>query len=130
MAEGLAREGFDADLAFGQTRESEFVQAIRDARVEIKSDQLCRVTGNVAIEYMQGGARSGQWRPSGISVTTAQNYIIEVDDDQWVMLRTSLLKALARRAIELGYSKDVGDRNNHRCALVPVEWLVRRFKVA
>lgn len=122
MSEGLAREGFDKDLAFGESRESAFVEAITRARVEIKSDQKARVTGNVFIEYRQKG------RPSGISTSVAEWWAIEVDDDAWFVIRTSRLRALARRALETGRRSHGGDGNQYEGALVPVEWLGRPWR--
>lgn len=123
MAE-VAREGFDLDLAFGEARESAFVEALQDCHVECKSDQKARVTGRVAIEYEQRG------RPSGISTTSARFYAIEVEDDQWIVIRTSLLKALTRAAIADNRSALVGDGSRYRCAFVMIEDLLRRFRAA
>ena len=124
MADGLAREGFDLDLAFGEARESAFVAALRDCRVECKSDQKARISGHVFIEYKQHG------RPSGIATTVARWYSIEVDDDKWVTLRTSELKALCEAAIKAGKSVSGGDNKAYLGALVPVEWLTRRWREA
>lgn len=114
MAEGLARAGFDLDLKFGEARETAFVAALTDCHVECKSDQKVRSTGNVFIETHQHG------RPSGINVTTSQWWAIEYADDCWLVVRTALLKALAKRAPV----KDGGDHNNYRGRLVPVRWLM------
>lgn len=123
MADALARQGFDLDLRFGEARESAFVEALQDCHVECKSDQKARSTGRVAIEYEQRG------RDSGIAVTQAKFWAIEIEDDQWIVIRTSLLKVLARAAIAANRTAMVGD-NANRCAFVPIEDLVRRFRPA
>ena len=119
MTRGLAREGFDIDLAFGESRESAFTKAIQNACVEHKSDQKARFTGNVAIEIRQKG------RPSGLSTSVAPWYVLEVEDDRWVLIRTSLLRELVRKIHSERGSKMGGDNNNYEMVLVPVEMLTR-----
>jgi hypothetical protein len=119
MSDGLAREGFDMDLAHGEARETAFVQALQSCHVEHKSDQKVRVTGNVFVEYRQKG------RPSGIATTEAEWYAIEYADDAWIVVRTSLLKALARRAPK----RHGGDFNQYEGALVPITHLIRPWQV-
>ena len=130
MSDGIARSGFDADLVFGEARESAFVEAVRKARVKMKSDQKARSTGNVFIEIRQGSPIKGEGRPSGISVTEAEWWCIEYEDDCWLTVRTSLLKALVGRAKALRGTKMAGDRNRFEGVLVPVEWFIRPFKSA
>ena len=125
MAEGLAREGFDKDLAAGEARETAFVTALRDCKVEHKCDQKVRSTGNVFIETHQQGA-DGQWRKSGINASTAQWWAIEYADDAWLVIRRPLLKQLASRAP----SRLGGDYNHYRGRLVPVRWLVTPWEPA
>lgn len=119
MAEGLAREGFDLDLKFGEARESAFVSALTDCHVECKSDQKVRVTGNVFIETYQR-SRNGEWRKSGINASTAAWWAIEYADDAWLVIRRSLLHTVAQRAP----AHNGGDENRYRGRLVPVEWLI------
>lgn len=122
MADGIAREGFDRDLAYGKAKESEFVDAISNARVEIKSDQRAvrnRPTGNVAIEYMQKG------RPSGINVTTAGWWAIEFDEGKWIVVQTALLKRYAHKAYREGRVGPAGDYNQYENAFVPLSWLLK-----
>src|SRR4051812_20991792 len=99
MTEGIARNGFDVDLTFGEARETAFVHALTDCHVECKSDQKARVTGNVAIEIRQGAIDRGRGRPSGLSVSTARYWAIEYEDDCWLVMRTSMLKAKTEAAI-------------------------------
>jgi hypothetical protein len=119
MADGLARGGFDMDLPHGEARESAFVKALTTCRVEHKCDGWAPATGNVAVEYEQQG------RPSGIMVTTAQFWPFEIQDDVWLVIRTSLLKVAVARAVKEGRAKLIGDHNQYRNALIPVEWLYR-----
>ena len=120
MTQGKARSGFDVDLRDGEAREDAFVYTFLRARVEHKSDEACRRTGNVFIEYRQKG------RPSGIAVTTAERWAIEYDGDCWLVVPTPRLKAITRLAYR-DPKKRVkgGDGNQYDGVLVPVEWLVR-----
>lgn len=127
MAQGLARAGFDIDLADGQANENalaEILALTAGERIEVKTDYWAARTGNVAIEYRQHG------RPSGISTTTAEWWALHLVSLGWFVVETERLKALARQAIRTGRHKRIGDGNNFDNALVPVEWLVRPFKVA
>lgn len=128
MADGLARSGFDLDLAFGESRESAFQKAISRAHVECKSDQACRRTGNVAIEVRQGSTERGKGRPSGISVTTAAWWSIEYADDCWLTIRTSILKILVRHALDVCGTEMVGDGRRFECVLLPLHWLTAPSK--
>lgn len=118
MSEGLAREGFDIDLRHGEAREDAFVHVFLKARVEHKSDDKCRKTGNLFVEFRQKG------RPSGIQTTTADWWAFEYDRDCWLIVPTERLKAVARQAYKEGRIARGGDYNNYEGILVPIEWLV------
>jgi hypothetical protein len=119
MSDGIAREGFDMDLKHGEARETAFVKALTSCYVEHKCDQKVRRTGNVFVELRQKG------RPSGINTTNSDYYAIEYADDAWIVVRTSLLKALARRCpVTRG-----GDFNQYEGALVPITYLIRPWQV-
>jgi hypothetical protein len=87
--------------------------------VEHKSDAWAPATGNVAIEVEQKG------NPSGLATTTAKWWALEVQDDVWIVIRTSVLRFLVAEAESQGRVKMVGDFNRYRNVLVPVEWLWR-----
>lgn len=72
MADGLAGEGFDVDLRYGQAREDALVQVFLRSRVEVKSDRQAARTGNVFVEFKQKG------RPSGLAVTMADWWAFEL----------------------------------------------------
>jgi len=119
VKDGLARSGFDMDLAHGEARETAFVKALTQCTVEHKCDDWAPSTGNVAIEISQKG------RPSGIMVTTAQWWALEVQDDTWIVVRTSVLKSAVQEAKVRGFVKMAGDFQKYENVLVPVEWLIK-----
>lgn len=131
MAEGLAREGWDKDLRFGEARETAFVQALTNCHVECKSDQKLRAYGNVAFEVRQGSTLLGRGRPSGISTTLSNWWAVEYDDDCWLVMRTSLAKARVRLAANDRRNRKMGgDGGRFELVLVPVGWLVAPWKEA
>lgn len=119
---------FDVDLRHGEMREDALAHLLMRAKVEVKSDRKCRTTGNVAIEYEQV-CRDGVTRPSGISITEADWYAIEFDDDRWVAVLTREMKQLARRAINEKRHGWVGDANEHHNAFVPLKWMFEPVQV-
>ncbi len=116
-----AREGFDIDLRFGQAREGAFgrILALHGDAIEIKSDQKCRRTRNLFVEIRQKG------RPSGLSVTTADYYTFEYDDDCWITIPTKRLKTITRYFATMKNRRVMGgDYNKYEGVLVPVEALL------
>ena len=124
MAQGLARAGFDLDLEFGQAREESLAWVIGDAKIEVKSDQACRRTGNLFVEYRQKG------RPSGIAVTEADYWAFEYDDGCWLLVPTDKLKRICRRVWRdhPEQRKPGGDYDRYDGVLVPISWLVPNGK--
>lgn len=123
MATGLGRSGFDLDLKHGKLREEALGAILRgDQKVEIKSDGKCRETGNLFIEYRQKG------RPSGIAVTEADYWAFEFADDNWLIVPTGKLKAIARQAyMDPRNRKRGGDYNEYEGVLVRIESLVKHW---
>jgi hypothetical protein len=128
---GVYRPGWDVAAHIGDLAETEFVTALRLAHVESKADKECRRTGNVAIEIRQGHPDKGQGRLSGISVTTAEWWAIEYADDCWLVMRTSLLKAIVR-SVKARHGTVMGGDNHNELVLVPLVILMRaqRLKAA
>ena len=119
MSIGKAREGFDLDLKHGESREGSLATLLRGGKkVEVKSDGICRHTGNVFVEFEQHG------RPSGLAVSTADYWAFEVNDDQWTIIPTQKLKKIAAGYYKQGKVIWGGDHNNYRGVLVPVRALV------
>lgn len=113
------RSQFDVDLAFGQSRESAFYEAVTKAKVECKSDQKARFTGNVAIEIAQGNPK----KPSGIAVSTAPWWAVEYEDDCWLVIRRSKLLDITR-AVYKANGSIIGGDNTNELVLVPLHTLI------
>jgi hypothetical protein len=121
VAKGLARSGFDIDLAYGQANEAKLrnILWLEGNLIEVKADGWAVRTGNVFVEYRQHG------RNSGISVTTAHWWAFHlVGLDTWALVATPRLKELARLSLSRFGPKFAGDNDKYEGALVPVHWLV------
>lgn len=120
MTEGLSGAGFDIDLRKGKAREGSLAAILRDAgpRIELKSDKICRRTGNLFIEYEQPTGASG------IATTDADLWCFEFDDNCWLILPVERLRELARRAYKEGRITKGGDGNKYHGVLLPIVWLV------
>ena len=130
VADGLARSGFDADLAYGQSRESAFVQAITHARIEVKSDQKAHRTRNVFVEIRQGSSERGKGRNSGLAITVAEWYVIEFEQDRFLVIRTSALKEIVRHVARERGTMMGGDGNRFEGVLVPLECFIEPSGIA
>lgn len=129
MTRGIAREGFDKDLLFGQAREDAFIRTVLGgAFVEHKADEKARETGNLFIEFETSALPDGfgEKTPSGIAVTTSQRWAHEIDDDCWILMPTERIMRLVD-TVRGGYGKSVwaGDFNRFHGALIPWSWLLR-----
>src|SRR5689334_10833096 len=114
MTVDIARQGFDLDLRHGRAREDALVHALLQSRVEVKSDGKCRVTGNLFVEYRHAG------QMSGLATTTATRWAFEFDDNCWLIVPTSRVRQLARRALNEDRCVLGGDHNLSEGALVPI----------
>jgi hypothetical protein len=85
---------------------------------------LASSTGNIAIEY-EVRKPSGV-EPSGISITTADWWVVEFYDECRLIVPTEIAKRIARLAIKDGQHKWIGDGNNHHNALVPFDWFLTK----
>lgn len=119
MTEGVARKGWDLDLADGLAREGALGRLLGDAKVEVKSQVECRT--HVFIEYECFG------KPSGIATTEAQHWAIEYAPDTWIVVPTPALRELARAAYKRYGATAGGDGNNATGAVVPLAWLVNKL---
>jgi hypothetical protein len=117
-----ARAGWDLDLRHGEAREDALVYVLLRAKVEVKSDAVCKTTGNVFVEFRCNG------NPSGISTTTADWWAIECDEDVWLFMPTKRLKTVAARAYRAGMLARGGDGDVAEGVLIPVEWMLKGEK--
>lgn len=132
----VAYESFDIDLREGSAREDAFVHVMLRSRVEHKHDKKAWRTGRVAVELEQRCA-DGVVRASGVNMES-DRFAVEFAPECWFILPTEYVRGIAALAEQHGeidpYQDDgpgyawIGDGHNHRNALVPIEWFVRRLR--
>jgi hypothetical protein len=123
LAKGLARKGWDVDLAYGEAGE-ELIRKIfsGEVKVEVKRDDQAVYTSHIYIELTYKGA------PSGINTTEADWWIIFYAPTRFVCLKTEDLRGLVRRAIRINKVVPGGDNNETTGALVPLDWMMYDFR--
>lgn len=98
MKSGGYEPGFDfkVDLAYGLQGEAdliEFFRAVQGGLVEVKSDRYRN--GRMAVETQQKPAQ-GEWKDSGINVTTAQWWAYRFAPESFVLVSVQRLKNYLR----------------------------------
>lgn len=117
---GLKQRNFDIDMEYGRRGENTLLDILETKRIEVKTDRIAHVTGNIAVEYRFRG------RPSGISTTEADYWaFLLYDMTTIIMVPTEKLKEIARDR----YKKDEitlgGDDNASEMILIPIEELIK-----
>lgn len=130
IAQGRNPE-WDIDWEIGKNGELfvlDVIQSLKDgARVEVKTDLWAAATGNIYIEYMC--RYFGEYKPSGIAVTTAEIWALVLATEVIVFTPVDRLKAVARYYYALGRRKNGGTNGSHPTwgVLVPVANLLRNL---
>lgn len=118
----MNRAEFDLALRRGQAREQAFERILTGSPaslyvyVEVKDQSNSRT--HVFIEHECYG------KPSGLALTTADYWAIEVTRGWWVILPTAAVTVLWRAALDKYGLRHGGDKGAAFGAAVPKEWLV------
>jgi len=115
------RKKFDLDLAYGALHETEFLNVLKNKKVEVKTERdKWAKTGNICIEYQSYG------KPSGINATEADYWVhnLAIGDDVYCRLLFSV-DALRKIVQEPNKHKTVfgGDNNGSRMYLLKLSKL-------
>jgi hypothetical protein len=108
-----------------ERRLAEIFAAAKLEKIELKTETWqWEQTGNICIEYRQGG------QPSGIAVTEADYWVHELRRDSqtlcYLMFPIERLKELARRAYAEGRFREGGGDGGRFCnVLIPLSWVLR-----
>lgn len=108
---------FRYDLKVGQKAENELAEILKGSKIEVKSDYLTELTGNVFVEYMSRGKKSG------ISTSEAEWYCFAIKG-QYVLIKSSKLKTLCRKYLNTNRDVKGGDKNTSRGILLPVKEMI------
>jgi hypothetical protein len=115
---------FDVLLAYGQSREGSFAHAVLEGRaevltVEVKSEPEASEYGSVFIEFADHGVRTG------LSITKADFYAIEIAPDRWVFLPTEQLKEMCRGLFLAGKRTKGGWQGRSEGVVLPLKRLLQ-----
>lgn len=131
---GMNKIAFNRDRKFdlqldqalvAERRLAEIFAAAKLEKIELKTETWqWEQTGNICIEYRQGG------QPSGIAVTEADYWVHELRRDSqtlcYLMFPIERLKELARRAYAEGRFREGGGDGGRFCnVLIPLSWVLR-----
>jgi hypothetical protein len=117
---GLKQKNFDIDVEYGMRGENYLLDVLTTKRIEVKTDRIAHITGNVAVEYKYKG------RPSGISTTEADYWaFLLYDMTTIIMVPTEKLKAIAREKYKQDQITLGGDENASEMILIPVNELTK-----
>src|SRR6266704_1211074 len=120
---------WDIDWEIGKNGELfviDIIQSLKDgARVETTTDIWAASTGNIYIEY--SCRYFGEYKPSGISVTTAEIWALVLSTEITVFAPVDRLQAVARYHYAMGRRKNGGLNGTHPTwgVLIPVPSLLR-----
>ena len=111
------KSDFDLDLSTGEQGESLVRDILQISTIEVKTDFLASITGNIAVEYESRG------KPSGLSVTKASHWVFVIPNKIAIFVETNQLKEIAREYYKKGSIRSGGDLDSSRLILIPIKEL-------
>lgn len=114
---GEYQRNWDIDLDYGYDGESRVLDILSGAnKIEVKSDTIAHITGNIAVEFRCNG------KPSGISTTMADYWAFVLLGGQIVyFIEVNRLKELARLHYRKHGSTKGGDYHLSEMILIPIK---------
>lgn len=112
------RSDFDLDLSTGEQGEAVVHDMLHLSTIEVKTDFMANVTGNIAVEFESWG------KPSGIAVTKARHWVFVIPNKIAIFVETNRLKHLARHFYQMGRIAPGGDLNKSKMVLIPITELI------
>jgi hypothetical protein len=85
---------WDLDLRDGEAGESKLADLLRMDTIEVKTDRRWKETGNLYIEESCFYQKSGQWEPSGLSVSKATHWAFILEDNVIIVTREHLMNVV------------------------------------
>jgi hypothetical protein len=114
------QKNFDIDIEYGRQGENYLLDILETKRIEVKTDRIAHITGNVAVEYRYKG------RPSGIATTEADYWaFLLYDMITIIMVPTDKLKSIARAKYKQDQITLGGDENASEMILIPINELTK-----
>ena len=121
MLVGHIERNFDIDLRFGNGGESLALSLLNgEEKVEVKTDRMAHLTGNIAVEFRCRG------KLSGISTTEADYWAFVLNQNKRIIfIEVNELKRIARECFKEGLIKNGGDGNKSEMVLIPLIRLIK-----
>ena len=117
---GAKQKNFDIDMEYGRRGENTLLDILETKRIEVKTDRMAHITGNIAVEYRYRG------RPSGIATTEADYWaFLLYDMTTIIMIPTDKLKNIARDKFKNDQVTLGGDENASEMILIPIQELTK-----
>jgi len=117
----MFNKNYTHDLQFGEMKEKELANILLNQKIEVKTDRKWKETGNIAVEFMSRGKKSG------ISITEAKYWAFILDNDNKIegiiILPTHKLRLIAREYFSKGRVVKGGDDNTSDMVLIPLSVL-------
>jgi len=115
----MFNKNYTHDLQFGEMKEKELADILLNQKIEVKTDRKWKETGNIAVEFMSRGKKSG------ISITEAKYWAFILDNDNKIegiiILPIDSLKLLSREYYSQGKTTKGGDDNTSDMVLIPLK---------
>ena len=115
----MFNKNYTHDLQFGEMKEKELADILLNQKIEVKTDRKWNETGNIAVEFMSRGKKSG------ISITEAKYWAFILDNDNKIegiiILPIDRLKQLSREYYSQGKITKGGDDNTSDMVLIPLK---------
>lgn len=105
---------YDLEVGVGYENKLAGVLGLEKERVEVKRDFKATSTGNIFVEYMSRGKKSG------ISTSDAEWYCYWLSEEHLIFVTTKMLKALCRPYLNTRRDVVGGDSNTSKGILLPL----------
>jgi len=109
---------FRFDLQIGLEYETRLFELL-GKKIEVKRDFQCLKTGNVFIEYVSRGKKSG------IATTEADYYCYWLSEFHLILIETSKLKQICRKYLNTNRDVVGGDSNTSKGILLPLNEFIK-----
>jgi len=122
----MKNSDWDIDLRDGKLGESKISRLLHIETIEVKTDRRWIETGNLFIEescFYQG---SGQWEPSGLSVSKATHWAFIMEDNVIIVPKEHLMNVV------MDYGKPIENKqppNQSKGHLITPEQLINYVRI-
>lgn len=112
---------FNYDLDFGERTEDWINDLFRDGKkIEVKTDRMAHITGNIYVEVYSRG------KPSGISTTKANYWVFKIEEkDYAIIVNVEKLRDICRVMVQINGFTYGGDNDTSKGILIPINLIIQ-----